>query len=169
MLIISFLSLFYNNSTLHKIWTKNDYPNLSFHLSFGFVSCLISFIFYKGLFFLINNDRKIKEIDEIPKDNRSEISEKFKKLLFWSKIKIIIFYAIEFILTFIFYLYLIAFCGTYIGTRDDLAESYGITLVEVVIIKILYGLVLAILRKISLVYEISKLYSIVRFLDLYIA
>ena len=51
----------------------------------------------------------------------------------------------------------------------ELVESYGIALIEVVIIKILYGLILGVLRKISLTYEINKLYSIVLFLDLYIS
>ena len=62
-----------------------------------------------------------------------------------------------------------AFFWVYEGTSSKLVESYGIALIEVIIIKILYGLVLGILRKISLVHKIEKLYSIVRFLDLYIA
>ena len=169
MLIISFLSLFYNYSNLHKIWINDDYPNLNFHLSFGFLSCIISFIFYKGLSFLIFNDKKIAELDSIPKENRNEINEKYNKMMFWAKIKIIIFYAVVFILCIIFFLYLIAFCGVYIGARAKLAESYGIALIEVVIIKILYGIVLGILRKVSLSYEIEKLYFIVRILDLYIS
>ena len=169
MLIISFLSLFYNYSNLHKIWINDNYPNLNFHLSFGFLSCIISFIFYKGLSFLIFNDRKIAELESIPKENKNEINEKYNKMMFWAKIKIIIFYAIVFILCIIFFLYLIAFCGVYIGTKAKLAESYGIALIEVVIIKILYGIVLGILRKVSLSYEIEKLYFIVRILDLYIS
>jgi hypothetical protein len=57
----------------------------------------------------------------------------------------------------------------YSATQNNLVESYGIALIEVVIIKVIYGLILGILRKISLAYEINKLYSVVRFLDLYIA
>lgn len=169
LLIISFLSLFYNYSNLHKIWIKDNYPNLNFHLSFGFLSCIISFIFYKGLCFLIFNDRKIAELDSIPKDNKNEFNEKYKKMIFWAKIKIIIFYVVVFILCIMFFLYLIAFWGVYIGTKTKLLESYGIALIEVVIIKILYGIVLGILRKVSLTYEIEKLYFIIRILDLYIS
>ena len=169
MLILSFLSLFYNNSNLHKIWITDNYPNLNYHLSFGFLSCLISFIIYRGLYFLINNDKKINEIESIEKEKKDEIGQKYKNMMFWAQIKIIIFYAIQFILTFIFFLYLISFCGIYNGTSSKLAESYGIALIEVIIIKILYGLVLGILRKISLVHRINILYKIVRFLDLYIA
>ena len=169
MLILSFLSLFYNYSNLHKIWIKDNYPNLNFHLSFGFLSCIISFIFYKGLCFLIFNDRKISELENLKRENNSEMKEKYKKMMFWSKIKIIIFYAVVFILSIIFFLYLMAFCAVYIRTKAKLFESYGIALIEVVIIKILYGIVLGILRKISLTYEIEKLYFIVRILDLYIS
>ena len=169
MLIISFLSLFYNNSTLHKIWIKDNYPNLNFHLSFGFLSCIISFIIYKGLYILVNNEKKIKEIESIAKENKDEINAKYKNMMFWHQIKIIIFYAIEFIFVFLFFLYLTAFCGVYANAKAKLIESYGIALIEVVIIKILYGLVLGILRKVSLAYKINILYRIVQFLDLYIA
>lgn len=89
--------------------------------------------------------------------------------MFWSKIKLIIFYVIEFVLLIIFFLYLISFCGVFSGTQSKLIESYGIALIEIVIIKIFYGLILGVLRKVSLSYEIDKLYNIVRFLDLYIS
>ena len=169
MLVLSFICLFYNNNTLHKIWIKNNYPNLSFHLTFGFISCIISFIIYKGLYILINNNKKIKEIESIPKENKSVINEQYKKMMYWHQIKLIIFYAIEFILVIFFTLYLTGFCGIYIATKTKLVESYGIALIEVVIIKILYGLVLGILRKVSLVYKINILYKIVKYLDLYVS
>ena len=163
ILVLSFLSLFYNNSTLQDIWLKNDYPDLNYYLSFGFVACIISFIFYKGLSFLINNEKQIKE-----KENNN-MNEKFNKMMFWIKIKIIIFYAVVYVLSFIFFLYLIAFCGVYNATSLKLVESYGIALIEVAIIKVLYGGVLGILRIISLTFQIKILYTIVRFLDLYIS
>ena len=169
MLVLSFICLFYNNNTLHKIWIKNNYPNLSFHLTFGFISCIISFIIYKGLYILINNNKKIKEIESIPKENKSVINEQYKKMMYWHQIKLIIFYAIEFILVIFFTLYLTGFCGIYIATKTKLVESYGIALIEVVIIKILYGLVLEILRKVSLVYKINILYKIVKYLYLYVS
>lgn len=171
-MMLSFLSLFYNNSTIQKIWLRDNYPDLNYYLSFGFVACILSFIVYKGLFYLINNDKKIKEIDSIARDNnnnKADIEQKYNKMMFWAKIKLIIFYVVQFILLFLFYLYLIAFCGIYIGTSSKLVESYGIALIEVVIIKVLYGVVLGVLRKISLSYEIKILYSIVLFLDLYIS
>ncbi len=168
-LLLSFLSLFYNNDTIHKIWIKENYPDLNYHLSFGFVVSLIVFVIYKGLSLLINNDKKIKELELYAKENKAEFNEKFKKMLFWAQIKIIIFYSVQLILLIIFYLYLITFFGIYTGTSSNLVESYGIALIEILLIKILYGIVLAVLRKISLSYRIQILYTIVVFLDTYIS
>ena len=131
MLILSFLSLFYNNSNLHKIWITDNYPNLNYHLSFGFLSCILSFVIYRGLYFLINNDKKINEIELIDKERKDEIEQQYKKMMFWAQIKIIIFYAVQLILIIIFYFYLIAFFGIYEGTSSKLVESYGIALIEV--------------------------------------
>lgn len=166
MLLLSFLSLFYNNSTLHKIWERDSYPNLSYYLSFGFVSGIISFIIYKALSFLINYSYKLNEIKNIPKE---EIEQQYNKMKFWNKIKLIAYYIVEFILLIIFYLYLISFCGVYTSAQSKLIQSYGIALVEIVIIKIIYGLVLGILRRVSLSYEINKLYNVVKLLDIYVS
>ena len=166
MLLLSFLSLFYNNSTIHKIWIRDSYPDLSYYLSFGFVSGIISFIIYKALSFLINYNYKLDEIKNIPKEQTEQLYNKFK---FWNKIKLIAYYIVEFALLIIFFLYLISFCGVYTGTQSKLIQSYGIALIEIVIIKIIYGLVLGILRRVSLSYKVNKLYNIVRLLDIYVS
>jgi hypothetical protein len=166
MLLLSFLSLFYSNSTLHKIWTRDNYPDLSYYLSFGFVSGIISFIIYKALSFLINYSYKLNEIKNIPKE---ETEQQYNKMKFWNKIKLIAYYIVEFILLVIFFLYLISFCGVYTGAQSKLIQSYGIALIEIVIIKIIYGLVLGILRRVSLSYEVNKLYNVVRLLDIYVS
>jgi hypothetical protein len=166
MLLLFFLSLFYNNSTFHKIWIKDSYPDLSYYLSFGFVSGIISFIIYKVLSFLINYNYKLDEIKNIPKE---ETEQQYNKFKFWNKIKLIAYYIVEFALLILFFLYLISFCGVYIGTQSKLIQSYGIALIEIVIIKIIYGLVLGILRRVSLSYKINKLYNIVKFLDIYVS
>ena len=169
MMMLSFLCLFYDNNMLHKIWITENYPDMSYYLAFGFVASLIVFVIYKGATFLINNDLAIKDIESTPRDQINEISHKYNKMMKWSKIKLVIYYVLQFGLLIVFFLYLIAFCYLYSATQNNLVESYGIALIEVVIIKVIYGLILGILRKISLAYEINKLYSVVRFLDLYIA
>jgi len=166
MLLLSFLSLFYNNSTFHKIWTRDSYPDLTYYLSFGFVSGIISFIIYKALSFLINYSYKLNEIKNIPKE---ETEQQYNKIKFWNKIKLIVYYIVEFALLIVFFLYLISFCGVYTGTQSKLVQSYGIALIEIVIIKIIYGLILGILRRVSLSYKINKLYNVARLLDIYLS
>ena len=167
--MISFLCLFYNNSMLHKIWTRENYPDMGYYLAFGLVVSIIIFVIYKGLTFLINNDIKIKEIEMAPKNNTNEISEKYSKMIKCSKIKLAIYYVLQFGLSIVFFLYLMVYCYLYSSTQTSLIESYLVALIEVVVIKVVYGLILGILRKISLAYEKDKLYTVVRFLDLYIA
>ena len=169
MMMMSFLCLFYDNSMLHKIWTRENYPDMNYYLAFGFVVSLIVFVIYKGFTFLLNNDLALKEIESTPKDNTNEISQKYSKMVKCSKIKLAIYYVLQFGLMIIFFLYLMTFCYLYSANQGNLIESYLIALIEVVIIKLVYGLILGILRKISLAYEINKLYSVIRFLDLYIA
>ena len=169
MCMISFLCLFYNNSMLHKIWTRENYPDMGYYLAFGFVVSIIVFVIYKGLTFLINNDIKIKEIEMTPRNNTNEISEKYSKMIKCSKIKLAIYYVLQFGLSIVFFLYLMVYCYLYSSTQTSLIESYLVALIEVVVIKVIYGLILGILRKISLAYEKNKLYTVVRFLDLYIA
>ena len=169
IMILSFLCFFYDNNMLHKIWTKENYPDMNYYLAFGFVTSLIVFVIYKGATFLINNDLAMKDIESTPRENTNEISQKYTKMLKCSKIKLAIYYVLQFGLIIIFFLYLMTFCYLYSATQSSLVESYGIALIEVVIIKVIYGLILGILRKISLAYEVNKLYSVVKFLDLYIA
>ena len=169
MLMLSFLCLFYNNSMLHKIWTTENYPDLGYYLAFGLVVSIIVFIIYKGCTFLLNNDIKIKEIEMAQRSNTNEITQKYSKMIKCSKIKLAIYYVLQFSLLIVFFLYLMVFCYLYSATQSNLVESYLIALIEVVIIKVVYGLILGILRKISLAYELNKLYTVVRFLDLYIA
>jgi len=169
MMMISFLCLFYTNDMLHKIWTKENYPNMGYYLAFGLVVSIIVFVVYKGLTFLINNDLKIKEIEMTPASNTNEISQKYSKMISCSKIKLAIYYVLQFAIIIIFFLYLMVYCYLYSATQTSLIESYLIALIEVVVIKVIYGLILGILRKVSLAYEKNKLYGVVRFLDLYIA
>ena len=169
MMMLSFLCFFYDNNMLHKIWTKENYPDMNYYLAFGFVTSLIVFVIYKGATFLINNDLAMKDIESTPRENTNEISQKYTKMMKCSKIKLAIYYVLQFGLIIIFFLYLMTFCYLYSATQSSLVESYGIALIEVVIIKVIYGLILGILRKISLAYEVNKLYSVVKFLDLYIA
>ena len=94
---------------------------------------------------------------------------KLNKLISVIKKDIVIYLVIEFVLIVLCSLYLIAFCGVYTGTKSKLFLSYAFALVTIVIIKIIYGFILGILRKISLFAEKSGLYNVVLIFNKYIS
>ena len=47
-------------------------------------------------------------------------------------------------------------------------KAYGFALIEILIIKIIYGIVLGILRKVSLTKQKMTLYDVVLFMDTYL-
>ena len=169
MIILFFVCFFYNNTVLHKIWIMDNYPDLKFYIIYGLISILIAYGVHRLLTYLIANDIRIEKMKRIPKDNDDEIRYKYTCLICCSIAKIIIFYILLFIFIIFFTGYLFIFSGIFPATIKKILESYGIALVIITIIKIFYGLILGILRKISLSYEIKLLYNIIRFLDIYIS
>ena len=77
----------------------------------------------------------------------------------------IAYFIIQFILVLACSIYLSMFCVVYIGTKKRILETYGIALVEVIIIKIAYELIFGILSKIGLSKQISIIYKIAYFID----
>ena len=94
---------------------------------------------------------------------------KLNKLISGIKRNIVIYLVIQFVLIVLCSLYLITFCGVYTGTKTKVFLSYAFALVTIVLIKIIYGFVLGILRKISLFAEKSGLYNVVLFFNKYIS
>ena len=94
---------------------------------------------------------------------------KFNRLMGEIKRNIVIYLVIQFILILFCSFYLITFCGIYTGTKTKLFLSYAFAIVTIVIIKIVYGLILGILRKISLFAEKSGLYNVVLIFNKYIS
>lgn len=62
-------------------------------------------------------------------------------------------------------LYITTFCAVYTGTKKYVFRTYGIALVEVLIIKIVYGIVLGIIRKVGLNKQNRTLYKIAYYFD----
>ena len=77
----------------------------------------------------------------------------------------IVYFIIEFILGILCLLYLTTFCAVYTGTKKKIFKTYGIALVEVLIIKIIYGIILGILRKVGLSKKKRVVYKIVYYFD----
>lgn len=174
-LLLILLALFFDIKTIQRIWNEDDYPGLGFYLLYGFISCIIIWIIYTIILCLWSNNDKIKDILRlihatkkygVSKERR--INKKYSNLSWKIKLKIIIYSIIQFLLLAFCFVYFVTFCSVYTGTQSKVFKSYGIALIEVLIIKIIYGIVLAILRKISLVKEKKTLYNVILFMDTYL-
>ena len=101
-------------------------------------------------------------------DKNKDINIKYKNLAWKIKFKVAIYSLIEFLLLAFCFIYFVTFCTVYTGTMNKVFKSYGIALIEVLIIKIIYGIVLAILRRVSLNKGKKTLYDVVLFMDTYL-
>ena len=169
MLLLTFLTFFYDIKTIHNIWEKENYPNTNYYLLYGFISNLIVWIIFKLFTCLLSNEHKVKKLYNVKSSNNAKVEEKFNKISYKIKRNVIIYLVIQFLLILFCSFYLITFCGIYLGTKNHIFESYGIAFIEIIIIKIIYGLILGILRKVSLYKKISLLYNIVLILNKYIS
>ncbi len=85
------------------------------------------------------------------------------------KIRTIIFFVIGFLLTVFCFIYLLSFFAYYTGTKSKVLKSYYIALIEIVLIKLVYGIVLASLRIAAEGNQIENIYKIVYICDKYIS
>ena len=166
MLLLTFVTFFYDIKTIKNIWIKDNYPDTNYYLSYGFLSNIIVWLIYKMFYCLLDNKHKVKKLNNT---NEEKKEEKFKRIIYIIKRNVIIYMVLQFLIMLFCSFYLITFCGIYIGTKKDIFESYGIAFIEIIIIKIVYGFILGILRKISLIEEISLLYNITLILNKYIS
>ena len=172
LLLLSFVTCFYDIKTIHNIYIKDNYPTLSHDLGYGLLSCLIVWVIYKIFLCILNNDEIIKRYikKRINSSNDSENNvrknnKKFNNLLCSIKTGMIVYFVIQFIFAVVCLLYVTVFCAVYEGTKKKVFKTYGIALLEVLIIKIIYGIILGILRKVGLRKQSRIIYKIVYYLD----
>jgi hypothetical protein len=121
----------------------------------------------------MTNKGKYNEILDIKKSKKKEnkmklIDKKYFSLKRKTKIKITLYSIIQYIFIIFFTIYSVTLCAIFYGTMKNIYLNYVIALIEVLVIKILYGLVLSILRQVSLTKEKKGLYNVVLFMDNYI-
>ena len=174
-LLLILLALFFDIKTIQKIWNTENYPGLGFYLLYGFIACIVIWIVYTIILCLWSNNDKIKDLLKLIhnckkyKVNRDEIIKKKYDNVAWKiKFKVIVYSIIEFLLLGFCFIYFVTFCTVYTGTMSKVFKAYGIALIEVLIIKIIYGIVLGILRKVSLTKQKKTLYDVVLFMDTYL-
>ena len=107
--------------------------------------------------------------DNIHDSNEGVYKEKYDELIFQIKCKISLFYVISFLFTLFFSIYLISFFSFYTGTKRRVLTAYYISIIEILLIKIVYGTLLASLRYASKVKGYKCLYNFVFILDKYLS
>ena len=169
LLLLTFTTCFYDIKTIQKIWNKENYPNLQYSLTYGFLSCLIVWVIYKIFLCIISNEGSIKrylraKLNKANKDG-NKLQKKFDDFKFKVKVRMIIYFVLMFLVCIVCLLYITTFCAVYTGTKKYVFRTYGIALVEVLIIKIVYGIVLGIIRKVGLNKQNRTLYKIAYYFD----
>ena len=171
--LVNIIAMFFDIKTIQKIWNNENYPGFGLYLGYGLASIMICWIVYIILTCLMTNKGKYNEILDIKKSKKKEnkmklVEKKYASLKRKIKIKITLYSIIQFTLIIFFTIYSVTLCAIFYGTMNNIYLAYVIALIEVLVIKILYGLVLSILRQVSLSYDKKGLYNAVLFMDNYI-
>ena len=191
LMLLTLLCAFFTINTIKRIWNESNFPQLNFYLLYGFLGNIVIWIVYRIFLCLLDDQDKVKELvrlkseannmnenknggkEEIT-DNNEEINDeyiekKYNEVIRGIKIKTAIFFTIGFLLTAFCFIYLVSFFAIYTGTKSKVFKMYYISLIEIVLIKILYGICLAALRIASEGNEIENIYKVVYICDKYIS
>ena len=152
-------ALFFNDSTMHKIYTDQGSFNFIYQLPQIICSSLISGILNALIKLLGLSESIIIKF----KNNKINMNERINKLITTLKIKFSLFYIINFILLILFWYYITCFCGIYKNTQIHLIKdsllSFTLTLITPFGIYLLPGIfrLTAIKRKSKCLYGFSKI------------
>ena len=171
--LVNIITMFFDMKTIQKIWNNESYPGMGLYLGYGLASIMVCWIVYIIFTCLMTNKGKYSEILDIKKskkkDNKMKLVEKkYNSLKRKTKIKITLYSIIQFLFIIFFTIYSVTFSAIFYGTMNKIYLNYFIAIIEVLAIKIIYGLVLSILRQVSLSYDKKGLYNAVLFMDNYI-
>jgi len=196
MLLFSLICGFFTINTIKRIWEESDFPRMNFYLLYGFLANVIIWVFYKIFLLFLDNQDRIRALVELKnvKKNNNIISEKLKRrnddidsdssekeqlnpyialryeeFMRRLKIQISVFYIIIFLFTGFCAIYLVTFFAFYTGTKRLVIKAYYISIIEIIIIKFIYGLSIAALRIASEKNKYKRLYNFVYICDKYLA
>ena len=130
-------AMFYSDSTMHKIYEDQGSFDFTYQLPQMFYSFIISTILQSLLNILGLYEQSIIEYKNISKNN-------FSKTLLNIKIKIAMFFIVNFVVLFFLWVYLGCFCAVYKNTQIhllmDVASSFGISFITPFFIYLIPGL-----------------------------
>ena len=115
------------------------------------------------------NDNENYNNKEIDNNKQDLINEKYEDLVNKIKIQTAIFYIIILLLTGFCFIYLVSFFAIYTGTKGKVLKAYYISIIEIILIKFVYGLCLGSLRIAGEGNELKSLYNFVYYCDKYLS
>ena len=125
-------TLFFNDSTMHKIYEDNGSFNFIYQIPQIIYSTIISTFFNTIIKFLALSEDNIISIKQLKIIHLHMFGISVKELLNNLKIKFIIFFIITFFILILFLYYITCFCGIYINTQMHLIKdtiiSFGLSL-----------------------------------------
>jgi len=83
------------------------------------------------------------------------------------KLRVSVFHILTFSIALCCGVYLIAFFALYTGTKSLVLKIYYISIIEILLIKIIYGVILASLRIVSKEAKLKVMYLVIYVLDKY--
>ena len=184
LLLLSILTGIFSIKLIKKIWDEENFPNFKFYVLYGLIINIIIWIIYQIFLCLLDNRDKVKvliitkneliEAEKNGQENMNEINynifiDKYNSYKSQVKCKITVFYIIVFLVSLFLTIYLISFFALYTGTKRRVLKAYYISIVEILLIKFVYGFALCSLRLASKVNKIRCLYNIVCFLNKYVS
>ena len=159
---ISINSLFFNDSTMHKIYVDHGKFDFLYQLPQIIYSTIISSVLNSLIVILglsQQNILKIKNDKILSKDKNKKIDNLLKIL----RIKFLFYFIIDFLLLFLFWYYVTCFCGIYRNTQIHLLKDSLFSFITSLISPFGYYIVPAIFRVCSLkgknkiLYKFSKI------------
>ena len=158
-------ALFFNDSTMHKIYEDNGIFNLIYQINQIIYSTIISIIITQLVKYLCLTEKNVIKMKNDKNDDLDKVIQAFLKCLI---IKFILFYSISFILLLLFWYYLSCFCAVYKNTQvyliKDTLISFGLSLVYPLIINLIPGIfrIFSLKKKNKkILYQISKVIQII--------
>lgn len=183
LVLLTLSCAFFTTKVIKKIWKEENYPGIQYYLLYGLITNIVVWAVYKVFLCLLDIQDKVKEYVKLKKSsnnknienndnveiNDENASNKYNEIIKTLKCRIIIFYCVIFVLIILFALYLIPFFSIYTGTKSRVLLAYIYGIVEILLIKFIYGVCLASIRVASEGNELECLYKVVYILDKYIS
>ena len=158
---ISVNSLFFNDSTMHKIYTDHGSYNFIYQLPQIIYSSIISAVL-NSLIKLIG----LTEANVLKMKKMTNINQKFKNLFIIIKIKFTIFFIMNFLLLSLFCYYVSCFCGIYRNTQTHLLKDSLFSFITSLLTPFGIYLVPAMFRILALKYHKKYLYQFSKLLQM---